>query len=269
MARSLETLRTRRSAVATLGAALGATALAAHEAGAKKKKKHHKRKKTCAQKCQDGCCTSKFGSCVRPGAQSGGQCGTGGEICHGGCPECTANRPCPEGQCCDGDGACGPCLVFVSSSTHQGDLGGLDGADDICQGLAEAAGKPGTYRAWLSDDTGSPSTRFIRATAPYVRVDGEIVANSYDDLTDGSNLNRAINLTETGIGGALAPNQVWTSTGDDGQQQLAPDNCDGWTNGTAAFNGDFGLKSSISPAWTGSDFRHCDLVSRIYCFQQT
>ena len=269
MARSLTALRTRRTAVAALGAVFGAPALAVLDTGArKKKKKHHKRKKPCAQTCGDGCCTSKFGSCVRPGQQSLGQCGTGGETCRSSGCRCSASLPCPEGQCCDGNGACGSCLVFMTSSTHTGDVGGLDGADAICQDLADAAGLPGKYQAWLSDDSGSPSTRFTRATVPYIRVDGEVIANSYDDLTDGSNLNRAINLTEEGVGGAIAPNQVWTSTGDDGQQQLAPDNCDGWTNGTAAFKGDFGLKSSIGPAWTGSDTRNCDLESRLYCFQQ-
>ena len=267
--RSLDTTCTRRSVVAALGALFGVVASSTLDTDAKKKKKKHRhRKKTCAQSCPNGCCTSTYGACIQPGQQSSGRCGTGGESCHAGCAECTADRPCPEGQCCGGDGTCGSCLVFMTSSTHTGDVGGLDGADTICQDLADAAGLPGAYLAWLSDDTGSPSTRFTRATAPYIRMDGEIIADSYDDLTDGSNLNRAINLTEEGVGGAIAPNQVWTSTGDDGQQQLAPDNCDGWTNGTAAFKGDFGLKSSIGPAWTGSDTRTCDLESRLYCFQQ-
>jgi hypothetical protein len=35
-----------------------------------------------------------------------------------------------------------------------------------------AAGLPGTYRAWISDITGSPSTRFTKSTIPYVRRDG-------------------------------------------------------------------------------------------------
>ena len=268
LARKFGAVQSRRTLTAVFGAALGGPLLTVGDANAKKKKGKKHRKK-CAQKCQDGCCTSKYGTCVRPGQQSSGQCGTGGETCRStGCPECTADRPCPEGQCCSGDGTCGSCLVFMTSSKHTGNVGGLDGADAICQELAEAAGRPGTYRAWLSDDSGAPSTRFIRATAPYVRVDGAIVANSYADLTDGSLLNTAINLTEAGTGGAISPNQVWTSTGDDGQQQLAPDNCNSWTNGAAGFNGDFGLKSSIAPSWTGSGTQACNLESRLYCFQQ-
>lgn len=270
VARSLHALRTRRNAVAALGPALGASVLAARDADARKKhkNKHRKRKKTCAKQCSDGCCTSKNGQCVRSGQQSLSQCGTGGEICRSTGCHCSASLPCPEGQCCVGDGTCGPCLAFMTSATRTGNLGGLDGADALCQGLAEAAGLPGAYLAWLSDSTGSPATRFTRATVPYIRVDGEVIAQDWDDLTDGSNLNRAINLTEEGTGGAIAPNQVWTSTGDDGEQQVNPENCDDWTNGTAASNGDFGLKSSIATSWTGSTSQACDNASRLYCFQQ-
>ncbi|MCA9877272.1 MAG: hypothetical protein KC442_05810 [Thermomicrobiales bacterium] len=268
VARALHALRTRRAAVATLGAALGAMALSARDSAGRKKHKHKKRKKTCAKTCRDGCCTSKKGRCVRPGQQSLSQCGTGGETCRSSGCRCSASLPCPEGQCCGSDGACGSCLVFETSTTHTGDLGGLAGADAICQGLAAGAGLPGSYLAWLSDDSGSPSTRFTRATVPYIRVDGEVVANSYGDLTDGSSLNRAINLTEEGTGGAISPNQVWTSTGDDGEQQVNPENCVAWTSGSAASTGDFGLKSSIAPSWTGSASQGCDNASRLYCFQQ-
>src|SRR5689334_15005575 len=123
IARSLYAPRTRRAVMASLGAALGTSVLAADEAGAKKK--HRKRKKTCAKKCQDGCCTSKYGACVRPGQQSLSQCGTGGAICNSTGCRCSASSPCPEGQCCDGDGACGPCLVFMTSAARKGNLGGL------------------------------------------------------------------------------------------------------------------------------------------------
>src|SRR5262249_42934796 len=43
-----------------------------------------------------------------------------------------------------------PKRVFVTSTTHDGNLGGLDGADAICASLAANAGLSGTYKAWLS-----------------------------------------------------------------------------------------------------------------------
>ena len=74
--------------------------------------------------------------------------------------------------------------VFVSSTLHTGDLGGLTGADAICNNLAEAAGFPGTYMAWLSDSSASPSTLFTQATVPYRRVDGTQVADDWTELTE-------------------------------------------------------------------------------------
>ncbi|WP_434420882.1 hypothetical protein [Nannocystis pusilla] len=58
------------------------------------------------------------------------------------------------------------------------------------------------WRAWLSDDTGSPSTRFDSAfTGWYQLVDGPI-AKSWSKLTDG-------NLGDVGRHSAIA--SAWTS----------------------------------------------------------
>ncbi len=87
--------------------------------------------------------------------------------------------------------------VFVTSQTYQGDLGGLAGADAKCNALASVAGLDGTYKAWLSDATGSPSTRFRRSSVPYTLVDGVVIANDWDDLVDGTLLS-PINVTDKG-----------------------------------------------------------------------
>lgn len=268
LTRSLNALRTRRATVAALGAALGAPALAGLDAEAKKRKKH--KKKPCAKKCADGCCTSKKGTCVRPGSQSSGQCGTGGEICRStGCAggRCSAANPCPEGACCDGDGVCGACLAFVTSTLHNGNLGGLEGADAICQDLAEGAGLPGVYMAWLSDSTGSPADRFTRATAPYTLRGGPIIANDWDELTSGE-LSRALNKTEQGTGGALS-SRVWTNTASDGTARTdTPKSCANWSSDSAGVSGYDGMLSSISATWTARDESTCNSTIRLYCFQQ-
>src|SRR5262245_61095552 len=106
------------------------------------------------------------------------------------------------GQCRGRDDRCVPCLVFLSSTEQAGDLGGIAGADAICQSLAHAADLPGTYRAWLSDGNASPSTRFSRSTAPYTLVDGTLIAGNWNELTGGA-LQHAIDLAETGRRSAL------------------------------------------------------------------
>jgi len=96
--------------------------------------------------------------------------------------------------------------VFVSSASYTGGgLGGLAGADAKCQGLAQAAALPGTYRAWLSTDI-EPVAARLAQVGPWHLVDpggavGPLVANDWADLTDGS-LAHAIDQTESG--GAVA-----------------------------------------------------------------
>ena len=51
-------------------------------------------------------------------------------------------------------------FVFVTEWEGDGNIGGLTAADSICQTEADDAGLPGTYKAWLSDSTASPSSRF-------------------------------------------------------------------------------------------------------------
>ena len=88
-------------------------------------------------------------------------------------------------------------VIFVSSALYTGNLGGLAGADAICNMRAQAAGLPGTYMAWLSTNqaNGTPATRFTQSAQPYRKVDGVLVANNWADLIDGT-LASAIDKTE-------------------------------------------------------------------------
>ena len=79
-----------------------------------------------------------------------------------------------------------PKIVFVTSTTATANYNGLPQADTVCQNLATAAGLSGTFRAWLSNATDSPSTRFTQSTVPYKLVDGTQIADNWTDLTDGA-----------------------------------------------------------------------------------
>ena len=91
-------------------------------------------------------------------------------------------------------------IVFVTSTSFSGNIGGVTGADAKCQ--IEADGQDsivptGTYFAWLSDGTQSPDTRFTKSSHPYVLADGTRIADDYADLTDGSILH-PINVEASG-----------------------------------------------------------------------
>jgi hypothetical protein len=157
---------------------------------------------------------------------------------------------------------------------YTGNLGGLSGADAKCQALANAAGLSGTYRAWLSDNTGSPSTRFTKHSGPYVLVNNTVIANGWNDLIKGSLVN-PINLTEkntapplgnTSCAGGGFPT-VWTNTNTNGTMTSSSHSCSNWASTSgSSYWGKADDKSSSWTAWCSGGI--CSWVSPLYCFQQ-
>lgn len=167
-----------------------------------------------------------------------------------------ALHPCSDGR-----------TVFVTSATVLPDFGGLDGGDQICADAAAAAGLPGTFRAWLSDGTGSPSTRFTMGDTPFCRVDGTRIADDWADLTDAT-LADAIGVDENGApaGGTV---RVWTGTSTAGGAS-GPD-CLGWTSADSNAAARFGALNQFNAAWTdGGSFNNqaCSERAHLYCFEQ-
>jgi hypothetical protein len=162
----------------------------------------------------------------------------------------------------------------IASQMYDGNLGGLVGADLKCQMRAMAAGLPGTYMAWLGDNTGSPAARMTKSLMPYVRVDGTKIANNWADLIDGS-LIAAVNMTETkGVpptGNTSCAGSgfktVWTNTQANGTQGNGAASCTHWTsvNGGSAW----GRADAVDSTWTSwCSGGLCSWVSPLYCVQQ-
>lgn len=172
-------------------------------------------------------------------------------------------------------------LVFVTSTLHDGDLGGLPGADLLCRNLADAAGLENhlAYRAWLSDDLESPLTRFTYTDLedfPYVLRDGRIVADSFADLVQ-NGPRTGISVTEQGD--AVFEQRVWTNTSAFGEPFSPANHCASWTSAVADLKARVGtnaLQLEDGPAWdtwrtdrywTTVVTRPCDQLHRLYCFE--
>ncbi len=154
--------------------------------------------------------------------------------------------------------------VFITSTSHDGNLGGLTGADAICNARASAAGLSGAYLAWMSDSTSSPDTRFTKFTGDYILVDNTVIANNWTDLTDGD-IDSAINVTETG---ASLNNSVWTATSTDGTLEHPSFHCSNWTNNTGSTRAMMGIGSASSASWTNDSRERCFELASLYCFEQ-
>lgn len=160
-------------------------------------------------------------------------------------------------------GGCHPKYVFVADA-RDGNMGGLTGADAICQAEADAAGLPGIYKAWLSDNTDSPSTRFTQSEYGYINTRNEVIATDWADLTDGT-INVPLNITE--FGAQASGGSTWTGSLSDGTANGSGSYCGDWTStaGTERRGANNVTNSGWSDAFSPTA---CTSTLPFYCFQQ-
>jgi len=135
-------------------------------------------------------------------------------------------------------------FVTSAGSGKGADLGGLDGADRICQQLAQAVGAGSrTWRAYLStqavDGQAAVNARDRIGHGPWQNSKGVIIAKDVDELHGDNNLTKQTALTEKGDvnnGRGDTPNRhdALTGTQPDGRA-FAPSEdrtCRNWTSST-------------------------------------
>ena len=96
----------------------------------------------------------------------------------------------------------GDMTFFITSagSGKGGDLGGLAGADNICQTLAQAAGAGGTsWHAYLSTQgSGAVNARDRIGRGPWQNAKGVVIAKDVAELHGKNNITKETALTEKG-----------------------------------------------------------------------
>lgn len=158
--------------------------------------------------------------------------------------------------------------LFLSSQTYTGNLGGLPGADAKCQALAntQSSLKNKTFKAWLSDPKTAVKDRLALAKIPYALTDGTIIADNWEDLTDGA-LATIPSLDEAGK--SVSTNtSVWTNTSASGAITATrlQRTCWDWTASTRYGAG--GSAVSTAASWTDSGLLYCGGAVRLYCVEQ-
>ena len=190
-----------------------------------------------------------------------------------------------------------PFYVFVSSVTMDGSLqngtlgtslnpitaaSGLARADEICKKLADNSTNTDirnrSWMAWLSDATGSPSTRFRSKDGAF--------ANLGYVLTNTAKTSIAANwaaLITTGPTAHITPNQtgadftttqyVWTATAENGTYDTVHTSCTNWSATTNSVLATVGTNNATTSAsvptnWTKNNNSTCDFARPIYCFEQ-
>ena len=139
--------------------------------------------------------------------------------------------------------AANPMTFFITSagSGRGADLGGLAGADQICQSLAQAAGAGGrTWRAYLSTSAsgGQPgvNARDRIGRGPWHNVKGVEIARDLDALHGTNNLTKQTALTEkgevvSGRGDPINQHDILTGSRPDGTAFAGDQDmtCGNWT----------------------------------------
>ena len=234
----------------------------------------------CLMDCTLAHCGDGF---LQDGVES---CDDGNDLDNDGCPTTCEFAFCGDGytqlgveECDDAnsdndDGCDQACVrarhVFLSSVHFQGNFDGLLGADQKCQALATLARleRPTQYKAWLSDSTKSPETRFHHSPGRYSLLSGTTIADSWDDLTDGT-LDNPINETE--LGEVLDFVGVFTNTQMDGSVLDASYSCENWTTVEGESMTWIGSSGHSNDEWTDSAIANptfCALNGYLYCFEQ-
>lgn len=159
-----------------------------------------------------------------------------------------------------------PNIVFVTSTEHTANLGGLAGADAICAARATAAGLAGTYKAWLSTSTVSAKSRLGTASG-WVRPDGKPVLSLISDIEKDKFFYPPA-LDEAGVNLGLA--SVRTCTDERGLLPSDPaiTTCGDWTSDVDVESKYhyLGFSSSGSRNFTANSIANCAFSGRLYCF---
>jgi hypothetical protein len=186
-------------------------------------------------------------------------------LCHD--PETPACAPEPDGGPLPPDGAAIPMnYVFVTSTTvTPGTLGGFGKADMECSARAIAAGLPGTYVAWLSQEApGISAVSRLGTARGWVRPDMLPVADTVEDLVAGK-LFYPPRLDEMGHDHSDGSFAVVTGTEANGTATTSR-TCTSYT--TTAGAATWGVPDATTVTWTnvGTPPLPCNADAHLYCF---
>ena len=156
--------------------------------------------------------------------------------------------------------------IFVTgTSSFNGDLGGLAGADSKCQAAAVAAGLSGTFKALISTSTTTASSRL--GNGDFYLLNGvKVISNGdlanplvkVDVLANGSTL-------DVGIG---HEDDVWTGSTNAGASTGT--NCNDWSSSLSSA---FGTRGDADDTLGDAVFNQksneaCNSTFSLYCFSE-
>ena len=153
-----------------------------------------------------------------------------------------------------------PNYAFVTSTMQTANLGGLSGADAICQARANAASLPGHFRAFVSTTTVNAIDRFGTARG-WIRTDGKPVFDKLTDVTT-SHVLYPVRLDETGKD--IGSDTYFTGTNNIGTLWV-DGACSDWTSASFSVTTSAGFSDATSYEVASGAIRYCGDSHRLLC----
>ncbi|MEM6991143.1 MAG: hypothetical protein AAF721_11615 [Myxococcota bacterium] len=150
-------------------------------------------------------------------------------------------------------------VAFVTSTSHNGALGGLAGADEICGDLAADAGLEGEFVAFLGITGAENGRQRLEGSRGWVRTDGRPVL---DLPTDPILYPLRIDEAGNDVGADV---EVWTGDRSNGIVPL--ETCLEWTSSFAGDDGIAGYADAVATDFHDATRDPCSFARRLYCFQ--
>lgn len=125
----------------------------------------------------------------------------------------------------------------------------------------------GLYRGldwtpWISYNNKDAKTLEFQSPFKYERIDGILVANSFQQLIDGD-IENPINIDQNGD--LIDEERVWTGTNELGK--YSGFNCLEWTDNNERILGTYGWTNHIDYRWSSADEANCIEKLHVYCIE--
>ncbi|MEZ4814325.1 MAG: DUF1554 domain-containing protein [Bdellovibrionota bacterium] len=180
------------------------------------------------------------------------------------------------------DQGCTTCRIFVSATTTQGDFGGAEQADTICDVDANNPNDGATFKALMYDAgvreacttdmcSGSGVAEHIdwvlKSNTDYTRLDGTPIATADANGLLPDTLTNAISATSATVWHGilyqesvmLIPAQRWMESGD---------NCNGWVDNSNSRAGRIGIADQVNNSYINAGNPVCQNTYSFYCVEQ-
>lgn len=157
--------------------------------------------------------------------------------------------------------------AFLTPIAYSGNLGGLSGADSICQTHAVSAGLTRTYKALLSSSFEDARDRIISTGAVYIFTSPTNKLKVIDNLDDIFNLGLVGDLQNSisyDVNYLSSLNDIYTGTESSG---ILSDNCNDWSSDSVdeAIIGD---ASALNSEVFDMDTAECDELLQFICISE-